>query len=267
MKIILLSLFLFSSISLGNETSKYIQTQHSINYLKLDEWIDFVKRIKNDEPIPPYFVYKNLDETNKLILLRYNLANFEEGLKKQLNNTFTELEISEANQILRNPFIIKLNTDIEFNYAGFSEINKFQPDKNLEGNRLTLLKSIANILGIKTIFNHEFNKYDLKLKERIKLEKILETSDSINNLEPFYKLSKKDFMLSGYHNLNFYLKRYKNGELREFIRILNGKKSIQKLLQAVNLYNYFYMEELKEKLKNEALKQKSLGTNQVSDIK
>lgn len=240
MKLILLCL-LFSTSVYSKEASKTVYINNLLELLEVDEWVSYVKRVKSDEVIPAYFVFKEPSEQRRKELINYDISNYEKGLVKQFNDLLKSSEIQQSIRVFENPFVIKTLRSINLLNWNYTSIINTSPI-DYKGSREGLLKSVFNITSLQIITDYEYAKYEAQLERYNNNREILQIQNSTkvdkNNMK---LINKEQFKSLALVRLNESLLNYKNVEIAEFIRLLKNNKSAQKSIQVFKTYNYLFM--------------------------
>lgn len=256
--LILLALFFTQSLW-ATETSKYILTQKAFDFLKVSEWIEYLKKVKGEEPIPPYFIFKEPPEKYLQYLNSYDLPSFEQGLNKKIAKLITEDELIKAMKVIKNPYFSKFFNDLHLFTANFNNINSLNSEDRSEINRFKLIESIYNLMSLKTIMQNEYKKYNTLVKNQKRLAELLENPDVETNSQQYQELTEDQFKNAFLVKLNNLLFKYKDSEIREIIRITKDEKELLKFISIVGTYSYFYMDKTKTLVDAKEKKKSSLG--------
>jgi len=259
MRLLILLAFFYSQVLMADETSKYVLSQKAFDFIKITQWIDYIKRVKSDEPIPPFYIFKVPTSHFKKILDSYDLPTFEQGLNKKLANLITETELQNAMKTISNPYFTKFYNDLHLFSASYDDINALNSESKSELNRYKLIESIYNLMSLKVVMQNEYNKYKVKIDEQKRIIELLENPDIESNREQLTEISEEEFKNAFLVKLNSILSNYKDGELREIIRITKNEKDLLKFVSIIGTYSYFYMDKTKELVMSKDKKKSSLG--------
>jgi hypothetical protein len=234
--IFFLSVFLCLN-SFGDETKKYTEINNTLFLTEVDSWISYIRLVKNEEEIPPYFRLKAPSALNKRILKRYNIAKYDKDLIIQLDKLLSLNELKLGNKILSNPFVVKILHTLDYNYI---ETKSFVEQTGKIHPRLKpLITSIYNLLGHDKLMKIEFDYYREKYKESHEKNRILsQSADIIQNINFVDGIGINNFREKYF--LTFYnrLKTVSIPELREFIRLIKNEKEFLKLNQVLTAFHY-----------------------------
>ena len=254
--ILFLSVFLCVNLY-ADETSKYLKINKTLFYLENSQWIDYIKRIKNDEEIPNYFSLKEPTPYEKKVLIRFNLASYEKGLRGKLDQVLSEVEIDEANKMLSNPFVAKIIKKINYNYI--KEIPLEKRAGKIHPKLRPLIISIYNILGHDSLVKLEHSAFMKKYQQREKARAILQKTNDILRDNPNHKYSLNRFR--EYYFLDLYerMRLLTIPELREFLRIVKKEKAFLKLNQVLLGFSYGFIFNIREDISSEKTRKEQLG--------
>jgi hypothetical protein len=246
---ILIFLFMVSAYSFGNQTSteqneevtKIVKINQLLELFEVDEWIDYVKRVKNDELIPAYFSYSEPSTFERNILIKYDLTGYASGIIKQFNKHLTTNELRASIELFKRPFLIKTLKKLDNISFDYSQIVSESKGNSLSDSRSNLIRSIYNLTSMQVIVDYEFKKYQLLVTHITKTKEILKNDKkTVASKDKVIELDPKRFMGLVIISINNELSKYKDVELAEFIRILKKSKDGQKSIQVYRTFNYLY---------------------------
>jgi hypothetical protein len=238
-------LFTISTYSFGtsdnDEVTKIVKINQLLELFEVDEWIDYVKRVKNDELIPAYFSYKEPSEFKRKTLVKYDLSSYSTGINKQFNKHLSSNELRNSIKLFKNPFLIKTLKKLDNISFDYNQILSHSKGNSLSDSRTNLIKSIYNLTSMQVIVDYEFKKYQLLVNQIAKNKEILKNDKKTQNANMnLVELDPKRFMGLVIISINNELVKYKDVELAEFIRVLKVNKDAQKSIQVYRTYNYLF---------------------------
>lgn len=238
-------LFLCLGASAVDETQLYRLTEDIFGYLRIDQWIDYVKRIKTDEEIPNYYNYPPLDKETSYYFKKFDILGYEEGLKKEITKNVKAAEIQKAHEILKNPFVSKILNLLFFKQkeeGNFSKQVILAKDVKIAKERLPLIESIYNLLSYQVMADHMFKTIRMGEKKAKEVQSVLD-KDNENLLvskSGVYMTKMDEVKHVFYVKIDTALKKVAVNELRQFVSFIKDK-STQKLLGIYNVYDYFFI--------------------------
>jgi hypothetical protein len=247
----ILIVFSISSYSL-DETQVYRLTNDIFGYLHIDQWIDYVKRIKTDEEIPNFYNYPPVSKETKYYFKKFDILGYEEGLRKHIAKNLTASEIQSAHDVLKNPFIAKVLKSL---FLKKKEEGNFQKqvllarDIEVSNERRPLVKSIYNLASYSPMADHMLKTIHASEKEQREIQKVLQKDNqNISMAQTSIASTKRTEVEHVFHvKIDKALQNYKINELRQFIALIN-KDSVQKFLSVYNTYDYFFMHKFDQML-------------------
>lgn len=225
----------------ANETKKIVYINKVLDLFEVDEWIDYVRRVKNDEIIPSYYNFQEPNALEKKRLIAYDLAGFENGVNKQFNKLMTNSELMGSVDTLENPFIIKVLKRFDHIELDIQKVMEATASFAISERRKNLIESIYNLTSMQAIVDYEYKKYTLMVERFNKTREILKTNKKlIGNQAQIELLEENRFKEYMILSLATQLKKFKEVELAEFIRVLSKSKDAQKAIQIYKTFSYMY---------------------------
>ncbi len=254
--ILFLSVFLCVNLY-ADETSKYLKINKTLFYLENSQWVDYIRRIKNDEEIPNYFSLKEPTPYERDVLLRFNLPSFEKGLRGKVDEVLSENEVSKANKLLSNPFVSKIVKQINYNYI--KEVPLEKRAGKIHPKLRPLIISIYNILGHDSLVKLEHSAFMERYEEKEKARAILQKTNDILRSNPNQKYSLNQFREFYFIDLYERMRLLTIPELREFLRIVKTEKEFLKLNQVLLGFSYGFIFNIREEISKEKARKDQLG--------
>jgi hypothetical protein len=250
MKLFILVLLLTSStlcfgIRSGSQSSDDTKKLAGINQLlelfKVDEWISFVKLVKNDEVIPAYYTYEEPSKIERAHLINYDLKGYSKGIVNQFKKHLTNKEILASIKLFKRPFLVKTLKKLEKISFDYTQIQNESDGNTLTRSRSNYIESIYNLTSMQVIVDYEFNKYQLLVEQMSKKNEVLSNSKiKSTSVRSLIELDPKRFKSLVIVSINNELSNYKDVELADFIRILKLNKEALKSIQVYRTFNYLY---------------------------
>lgn len=243
-------ILLLSTCSLAlnakDELKYYRYTSDIMGYLKIDQWIDYVKRIKTDDQIPKYYGYPALDDKTKSYFKKFDIIGYESGLKKQLVKNISLEELTNAHQKLKNPFtskMINILLNKKKNSLNFQRRVVLAKDIKISDERKPLVESVYNLLSYNALADHMFKTIAAQEKLDGKLNKVLQADNkdapneqNKNGMNTKMPEVKHVFLAQ----IHMALEKTGLNEIRQFVQMLKDK-NVQKVVSLYNNYDYFYL--------------------------
>lgn len=240
--LILLSL----SISAKDETKFYKLSVDVLSYLRVDQWISYVKRIKTDDEIPSFYNYPPTTKAVRYYFKKFDILGYETGLQKQFANKISMEEILGCHKVLQNPFVTKVLNILFFKTqeeSNFTRLVILAKDEEISEERKPLIISIYNLLMYASMADHMLETIHANEKQSEELNKILSKDNKVittNNDGTVDRTKKEDVEHVFHVRIDKLLKDISANELRQFITLIKGKNT-QKVLGIYNTYDYFFM--------------------------
>jgi hypothetical protein len=271
--VLFLSLCLCGS-TLSDETQKYRLMNDIFGYLGIDQWVDYIKRIKTDDNIPTYYKYPPITEGQKAYFKKFDIIAFERGLKEQIFKNLDQSEMQKVHSILKNPFVAKTASQIlmmPYTKEKDGNIQKLlilSADRKITEERLPLIKSIYNLMLYKSISDHIYKQVQEIEQKEAQIQAILSQStskpeqgnegenenDNANEddeqveVRPVVnKTTISDVEFVHLVQIDTLLEKVTLNELRQYVRLINDV-GVQKFLGLINNYNYFYFYKFDQQL-------------------
>lgn len=255
--ICLFFLFSFSNYAISGD-EKLLEFNKTLSFLNLNEWIEFVSRIKSDREIPAHFQFKKPSSFEMKVLRYYNLSNYKINLSKEGLRYLSLKEMKEANTILKNPFVVKVIKAIDYNYIQQKEL--YENSGTMHERLRPLVISIYNIMGHDAIVKIEHEKFISDFARKMKVRKILKNSGRINlNQKKWTKYSLNQFREFYFLDLYKRIRILSIPELREFLRLVKNKKSFLKVNQVLLAFNYSFIKSIRDEIYSKEERKKQLG--------
>lgn len=234
------------SLSADDATKFYRMTTDVMSYLRVDQWIDYVKRIKTDDDIPGYYNYPPTTKAIRYYFKRFDIIGYETGLQQQFVKNISEVELTECYKVLKSPFVSKILNILFFKTmeeTNFSRVVLLARDVKIEQKRKPLIKSIYNLLMYSSMTDHMLKTIHANEQEAQEISKVLQkdnkviATDAKGNVNKTKRASVEHVF---YVKIDKALKEISVNELRQFVNLIKGK-STQKVLGLYNTYDYFFM--------------------------
>lgn len=234
----------FNSFSL-DETQRYRMTNDIFGYLHIDQWIDYVKRIKTDEDIPNYYNYPPVSKETKYYYKKFDILGYEEGLRAQITKNVSGADLQAAHKVLKNPFVSKvlkalfLKSKQEVNFERQVLIAR---DEKVSAVRKPLIQSVYNLVSYKAMSDHMFKTIQANEKEQKEIEKVLQKDNENIIMSKNNDVStKRSEVEHVFHiKIDTALEKFTENELRQFVGMIK-KESVQRFLSVYNTYDYFFV--------------------------
>lgn len=231
----------------ANDATKFYRiTNDVMEYLRVDQWIDYVKRIKTDEEIPTYYNYPTPSKAVRYYFKKFDIIGYENGLQQQFRKNISEAEMLSCHKVLQNPFVSKILNLLFFktmDNTNFSRQVILAKDIKISDERKPLIKSIYNLLMYSVMADHMLKTIHATENEKEEIRKVLDQDNKsikTNAKGEVIRTKKESVEHVFYTKINTALKNIKPNELRQFVTFIKGK-STQKVLGLYNTYDYFFM--------------------------
>ena len=229
----------------ANEKDFAQLTKDIYGYLRLDQWIDYVKRIKTEEDIPTFYQFESPTDQIKSYYRQFDILGYDAGLKEQMMKQFSLAELKDAHKTLQNPFVTKiLNLLFSKNIKGieFPQRVILAKDYKVDEKRLPLVKSVYNLLLYQTIVDQMIKVIQKEEKNSVEADKIIQqdnenTKTKLDSTRA--KIVQDDVEHVFLTQIDQSLQNIAVNELRQFVNILKNK-STAKLVSLYNNYDYFF---------------------------
>ena len=234
------------SISADDATKFYRMTTDVMSYLRVDQWIDYVKRIKTDDEVPGFYNYPPTTKAIRYYFKRFDIIGYETGLQQQFIKNITEAELTESFKVLKNPFVSKVLNILFFKTmedSNFSRLVLLAKDEVIEDERKPLIKSIYNLLMYSSMADHMLITIHANEQEAQEISKVLQKDNKSIATDASGKVvrTKRESVEKVFYvKIDKALAKISVNELRQFVNLIKGD-STQKVLGLYNTYDYYFM--------------------------
>lgn len=241
-----LIIFMTFSLSANDETKNYRMITDIMSYLRIDQWIDYVKRIKTDDEIPNYYNYPPVTKATKFYFNKFDILGYETGLHEQIVKHISDSDLEECHKVLKNPFVSKILNLLFFksiNNLRFSRLVLLAKDEEVKEQRLPLIKSIYNLLMFSPMAEHMLKTIHSNEIQAENINKVLHKDNEhfSGNIKAKLARTKWESVQKVFYlKIDQALRVISANELRQFINMIKGKGT-QKFLGLYNTYDYFFM--------------------------
>ena len=222
-----------------------------IDFNHKNKIINFFKHKFKDQPLVIIDVGAHVGETLSLFLKDFTKKKIicYEASKLNFNKLIKFKDFKKNNIFLNNIALGSKETELEFFQTSESSSSTFckidQSSKyfkrkknilNIFNREKYILKS--EIIKVETLKN-EFNKYDLKHIDILKIDTEGFEFDVIKGAEEYLKLV--NFILFEHHYDQMIIKNYKFSQINQYLRKLNFKKIIKLKMPFRKTFEYIYV--------------------------
>lgn len=249
----IISLLIALSVNAADEVEFYRMTNDIFGYLRIDQWIDYVKRIKTDDDIPSYYNFDMPDDKTNSYYKKFDIIGYESGLKKQIVKNISHTELTIAHGKLKNPFtakILNILLNKEKTSLNFARRVLLAKDEKIATDRVNLIESIYNLLAYKSMADHMLKSIHAEEKQAEEISKLLQKDNeniTVQKAGKYQRTKMKDVKKVFLVQINKALKSVSINEIRQFINMLKDE-SIQKIVGLYNTYDYFFIHKFNKML-------------------
>lgn len=263
---LILSLLVIGQAFSKNESNKAVLVEQILLKSGVADFNVMVKQIKKNETVSPAnaFVPKQeFSSEQQAFWSDFPLADYVDGLKKQMERLFALKELETIKTFYTNPFHAKIlarfNSDASF--VGFWEkLPELELDQTrLSKNKITLIQSLVNLHKINPLIEDQKKQLRSEVERQKKVLEILKLAD-----ETIVRIEKernekylKQFDLLAIKFLGKSFASYRASELREMTRVMRAKE-VQDYAQLATNYHYHFLENYKKNRRHRMKTQEGL---------